>query len=379
MLRMSCLAVTFSVVVSAAGQMQAAVIPPGRIAHYGFDGTSGAVIDSHGTYHGTNYGATRGVPGKTGNAFQFDGYNDFVDTLPRSAIPTVGTYGLWVKPAERAPFSGGTQILGSIENASGGKDGLAIIWTDEHYGPSSYGNPFAYSFSYQKSNAAYGRIQGTPGSLPMDAWTHLALTMDASRNAKIYVNGVLNGQSNIGVTPNSHDRALMFGKTILSQNLAFDGLMDDVMIWDRALSAEEVAGLTGGPSPKPPQRVYLAFGEEVPVGYKSTWFGFGKPRVDRDGSMSAADLSTTQRQQIADDVATIFERYNVEFVSSAEGAAVVYFTDETIARNPLGHAYTGIDQFNKDREGAAVVFVDNHGATVESCVLEELKKSGVSC
>jgi len=40
----------------------------------------------------------------------------------------------------------------------------------------------------------------------------------------------------------------MFGKSILSQNLGFDGKLDDVRIWDRALSAEEVASLVPEPT-----------------------------------------------------------------------------------------------------------------------------------
>ena len=210
----------------------------GLIAHYAFEEISGPVVDTTGNYHGTNHGAIRGVPGCAGNAFQFDGFDDFVDTLPQEAIPTAVTYSLWVKPAFREPFAGGTQIFGSIANAGGGKDGVALIWTDENY-TSPYG-PFSYSFSYQKGNQAYGRIQGTPNNLPMGDWNHLAVVFDATNHVSIFVNGVLDGQSNLGVTPNSHDRALMIGKSILSQNFAFEGLIDEVMIWNRALSGSEI-------------------------------------------------------------------------------------------------------------------------------------------
>jgi len=52
----------------------------GLVAVYHLDGASDVVLDSSGYNNGTNNNATRGVSGKIGNAFSFDGLDDFVDT-----------------------------------------------------------------------------------------------------------------------------------------------------------------------------------------------------------------------------------------------------------------------------------------------------------
>ena len=57
------------------------------------------------------------------------------------------------------------------------------------------------------------------------------------------MNGKLDASGTYSVPVTSHDRALMFGKSLLSQSQAFDGLIDEVKIWDRALSSTEVADL----------------------------------------------------------------------------------------------------------------------------------------
>ncbi|MFP4117953.1 MAG: hypothetical protein ACLFTR_03435 [Candidatus Woesearchaeota archaeon] len=47
--------------------------------YFRLDETSGDVIDSHGTYDGTNYGATRGVTAFIDNGFDYDGDDDYTD------------------------------------------------------------------------------------------------------------------------------------------------------------------------------------------------------------------------------------------------------------------------------------------------------------
>ena len=218
---------------------QAGIID-GLVSHYTFDGTSGAVVDSTGFHNGTNYGAVRGVAGKIGNAFQFDGFDDYVDTLPPSEISGAITIGLWIHPTID---TGGHQIFGSIQNASGGKDGIFFAHN---------ANTASLEAAYVESNIDRGDVlySSTNSVLP-NTWTHITHTVDDLGNASIYVNGSLDGSGSYSVPTTSHDRALMFGKSILSQNLAFDGLMDDVKIWDRALSAEEVAQVAGSTVPEP--------------------------------------------------------------------------------------------------------------------------------
>ena len=208
----------------------AASISDGLIAHYTLDDTSGPVIDSAGSFDGTNNGAIRGVPGIIGNAFQFDGNNDFVDTLPVGTIPTTSTISLWIRPDS----GGGNQVFGSVENASGGKDGIILNWSPSAENVSAF---------YVESNNDQGAAIGVIGSVPVGQWTLVTYSWDPVNNVRLYINGQLNSTGIFSTPPSSHDRTLMFGKSILSQDLAFPGLLDDIRIWDRALSPEEVASI----------------------------------------------------------------------------------------------------------------------------------------
>jgi hypothetical protein len=49
------------------------------------------------------------------------------------------------------------------------------------------------------------------------------------------------------VSPTKHDRALMLGKSILSQHLAFEGLIDEVRIYNRVLTPDEIEYLYQNP------------------------------------------------------------------------------------------------------------------------------------
>jgi len=68
-----------------------------QTSYYKLDETSGAVIDSHGTNDGTNYGATRGVTGKVNNGFDFDGSNDYVSNSHNFGDSNEISLSFWVK------------------------------------------------------------------------------------------------------------------------------------------------------------------------------------------------------------------------------------------------------------------------------------------
>ena len=71
------------------------------LAHYRLEETTGDVVDSAGSNNGTNFGATRGIPGKDGDAFSFDG-DDYVGTPLGSSLtyPDGISIQLWVKSTD---------------------------------------------------------------------------------------------------------------------------------------------------------------------------------------------------------------------------------------------------------------------------------------
>jgi hypothetical protein len=205
----------------------------GLVAHYKLEDISGAVIDEMGTYNGTNNGATIGVTGVDGNAYEFNGINNYIDTIPQTNMPSVISVSMWVYPTKET----GAHIWGSVENASWGKDGYVAA-----YGPDKN-----VVLDYYSGNVYCGAISTPQNAIQLNTWSFLTFTVDSSNNVKIYVNSIEKGSGSISVSPTSHDRALMIGSGILSQNnpYAFKGIIDDVRIYNRPLQETEIQSLFG--------------------------------------------------------------------------------------------------------------------------------------
>jgi len=87
-------------------------------------------------------------------------------------------------------------------------------------------------------------ILSTNASIPTGTWTHVAATYDPSpgNEVRLYINGQLDNSTNFAHGPiDSSDSALTIGNR-MGQHY-FDGTIDEVAIYNRALSAEEIAEL----------------------------------------------------------------------------------------------------------------------------------------
>src|SRR5262249_600897 len=85
-------------------------------------------------------------------------------------------------------------------------------------------------------------LQG--GSIPLNTWTHVAMTFDAaSGQFTLYVNGrqVASATSPGVITATS--RNVLIGREDSFLPRPFNGLIDEVAIYSRALSASEIQGI----------------------------------------------------------------------------------------------------------------------------------------
>jgi hypothetical protein len=101
----------------------------------------------------------------------------------------------------------------------------------------------------------------SPSALPVNTWTHLCGTYDGS-TMKIYRNGVLAGSiAQTGAISASSDGLYIGGNPYYGHN--FNGLIDEVRIYNRALSVGEIqtdmnTPLTGQASrPSPPGNLLI--------------------------------------------------------------------------------------------------------------------------
>ncbi len=76
----------------------------------------------------------------------------------------------------------------------------------------------------------------------LNTWHHVAVSYDGT-TLKFYYDGILLS-SHIGLTRNTTGTTLFVGKTV--NDVAFSGILDDIALYTRALTAQEVSDLKNG-------------------------------------------------------------------------------------------------------------------------------------
>jgi len=203
------------------------------IAHWTFDEGSGTIAyDSVGNNDGTIYGA-QWTSGQIGSALSFDGNGDYVDIADNAALqlPWALTVTAWVYPI----YDGGDYYV----------DVVAVKGQNVGWGPQ-----FNYRIAMETSNLYTWGVCRSGSELNMngggpeyDTWQHLTLTADGT-TCRAYINGI---EVASRVAPGPYltfpGYALQIGGHGITNGRWFNGLIDDVRVYNRALYAEEVEEL----------------------------------------------------------------------------------------------------------------------------------------
>jgi len=113
---------------------------------------------------------------------------------------------------------------------------------------------FVWSLSLVNNTGARFRVRAAgvvhtldipPGSLFSNAWYHLAATYDGT-TMRVYLNGSPSGLASASGTIGYHPQAPVSLGNLVSAQRPFYGGLDDVRIYDRAITAQEVVDLVIG-------------------------------------------------------------------------------------------------------------------------------------
>ena len=95
-------------------------------------------------------------------------------------------------------------------------------------------------------NSQFWKFFDSTGTVPTNTWTHVASTYNGSK-LKIYINGVASGSMNVTGTTCANDEPLAVGaKNAPAKGLLeafWDGQLDDVRVYNKALTATAIANL----------------------------------------------------------------------------------------------------------------------------------------
>jgi hypothetical protein len=198
--------------------------PPGLVAAYSFNEGSGTMlIDRTGLGRtGTVSGATWSTAGRFGGALSFDGINDIVTIADHNSLDlTTGmTLEAWVRPASTASWR---TVM--VKNVSGGM-AYSLFTSDASSLPAGY-----------VRTSSDLNVTGT-AALGVNAWTHIALTYDGT-TLRLYVGGAQVGSRAVSGSMAVTTGVLTLGGNSLALGY-FQGLMDDVRIYNRALTQLEI-------------------------------------------------------------------------------------------------------------------------------------------
>jgi WD40 repeat protein len=204
--------------------------PDGVVAWWRADGNA---KDSVGDHHGTLKGGLTFAPGVAGRAFRLDGATRYVEA-PRSDLWGFGrrdfSIELWV------------QFRGVTPNHDLGKPSAVFLGCSE--GP---GDRNKWWFAYadgvlnfvvrRPPTQTFSVLARTPFSPDLDQWYHLAVTRSRG-TFTIYVDGVPGASEQVAVVIPNPDAPLTIGQA--EGGYFLNGLIDEVTIYDRALSPAEV-------------------------------------------------------------------------------------------------------------------------------------------
>jgi len=204
-----------------------AEIDPNLVGWWNFEEGQGAVaLDSSGhDHHGTLMGDPQWVPGYDGLALDLDGQSDYIETHKLPSELGMGgraprTVALWVHT--RRFNGGGVYEMGGHVSAG---DGFCLR---THTGDNEW-------------RLVYGTWEFEFTADSLDEWVHITHAND-SYYAEVYVNGeqIMDTWRRLD-TPDE----LTF-RIGVCEDVAFDGLIDDVRLYDRAIEKDEIARIMGG-------------------------------------------------------------------------------------------------------------------------------------
>jgi len=241
----------FVLILLVAGAAPAA--DPNLVAWYKFDEGSGTTAyDSARSHTGTISGATWAT-GRVGGALRFDGVNDRVSSPDALDLDITGdiTIAAWVNF-----FQGGLGYDGSEK---------AIVTKTVYNG--AFNNPYDFrtsiatnpNLAFVRANASDHECAYSDLNISLNTWHHVAVR-EENGVANFYVDGVLTGmwwgEPPLTSPPTGNDYSLLIGARY--DGLFFNGLIDDVRIYNRALSSAEIRAI-----PEPCTLMLLGLGSVI--------------------------------------------------------------------------------------------------------------------
>jgi regulation of enolase protein 1 (concanavalin A-like superfamily) len=339
------------------------------------DEKAGVAVDYSGyDNYGTLVGGPRFVEGYLGDALSFDGLDDHVNCGVRDSLNKVDSVSVsaWV----RLNVVGADRKIASNQSGAGYKMG---VYTN---------NMVEFEIRTAANAAILNRTSPGGTALAANVWYHIVGVYDKGKAIRTYINGKLDREMLTAEVAGVSPGAFMLGREAPAGAYWFNGLMDDVRVYNKALTDAQIQKVMQGDvrlawDPQPATGATLDIRDAASLKW-SAGEGATKRNVylgkDRDAVKAADTTSPLYQDQ---QTATSFSLAGkVEF----GGGSYFWRIDEVAADGTTVHkgivwtftipGYLIVDEFENytDEEGSRIYetwidgWTNNTGSTVGNLV-----------
>ena len=204
--------------------------PSNLVAWYPGDGNAN---DIQGGNNGVLQGGVTFAAGKVGQAFSFNGSDGQV-VVPHNANQNGGTaitIDAWVNPTS----SGHGRPIAQ-KRSSSNIGGYTFETTHSPFGPD---NGLSWVIMI---NGTYHTLLTPANVLTLGTFQHVAATYDGT-TMRIYVNGIEKASMAASGAIDPRTDPIVIGRNVVNPSLAWQGLIDELELFNRALSAAEIQAI----------------------------------------------------------------------------------------------------------------------------------------
>lgn len=222
----------------------------GTVSQFNFSEAAGSkTFDTSASgLEGTLLNGTLWTAGHDGSGLQFDGTNDSVSVPRASALDDMEKISIsaWIHPESLGERSSGW-IVGKARN------GASLPNKGWLLGVSN--NPRKSLVFIADFSSSHLEVRSEANAIRLGEWNHVAVTWDGSKNASgvtLYINGTSvetdSARSGYGNRVSDKGYALRIGNNP-GLSRSFDGIVDELGIYDTVLTAQEIAALQTSSAP----------------------------------------------------------------------------------------------------------------------------------
>ncbi len=189
------------------------------------ENTGTSVYDSSGNGNNGSINGASWVAGKSGSGLSFNGSSSYVEVPDSSTVDQLSSFS-WTAWVYISGYGDYREILTKQSTNQGGNYEIRI-------------NPDGI-LSFAAFTNSVNVI--SVNVVPLDQWVLLSGVFTSGSKVELYINGSLNNSVSTGVTTyGSNSDTLKIGKR--ADGLFFSGLIDEVAMYNRALSGSEILSI----------------------------------------------------------------------------------------------------------------------------------------